>query len=67
MTRVEIDDFVQSRIVNEDMHIYRSTDFEGFGRAKGYGTERVTAILDPLDGATALEKPPSILELPPAD
>lgn len=66
MARVDIDAFVQSRIVNEDMHIYRSTDFEGFGRAKGYGVERVTVTADSADGAEDVEEPPFITVLPPA-
>lgn len=40
MPRQDIDNFVQNRIVCQGMHIYRSTDFEGFGRAKGYGEEK---------------------------
>ena len=40
MSREEIDKFVESRIVSDDMHIYRSTDFEGFGRSLGYGTDK---------------------------
>ena len=40
MSREEIDKFVESRIVSEDMHVYRSTDFEGFGRTLGYGTDK---------------------------
>jgi hypothetical protein len=40
MSREEIDQFVESRIVSEDMHVYRSTDFEGFGRSLGYGTDK---------------------------
>ena len=40
MTRKEIDKFVESRIVSDDMHVYRSTDFEGFGRSLGYGTDK---------------------------
>lgn len=42
MPREEIDNFVQSRIVHQGMHIYRTTDFEGFGRAKGYGKDRAS-------------------------
>jgi hypothetical protein len=37
MSREEVDGFVQSQILSEGMHIYRSSDFEGFGRALGYG------------------------------
>jgi hypothetical protein len=66
MERVEIDDFVQSRIVNEDMHIYRSTDFEGFGRAKGYGIEKVTVTADSADGAETVGQTPLITASPPA-
>ena len=66
MARIDIDAFVQSRIVNEDMHIYRSTDFEGFGRAKGYGIERVTATADSDDGAGDVGEPPSITVPPPS-
>jgi hypothetical protein len=40
MSREEIDKFVESKIVSEDMHVYRSTDFEGFGRSLGYGTDK---------------------------
>lgn len=40
MSREAIDKFVESRIVSEDMHVYRSTDFEGFGRSLGYGTDK---------------------------
>ena len=42
MPREKIDNFVQSRIVQQGMHIYRTTDFEGFGRAKGYGKDRAS-------------------------
>lgn len=66
MARVDIDAFVQSRIVDEDMHIYRSTDFEGFGRAKGYGIEKVAITADPADGAEAEEQPLLITVPPPA-
>ena len=40
MSREEIDKFVESRIVSDDMHVYRSTDFEGFGRSLGYGIDK---------------------------
>ena len=26
--------------MSDDMHVYRSTDFEGFGRSLGYGTDK---------------------------
>ena len=44
MSREEIDKFVESRIVSDDMHVYRSTDFEGFGRSLGYGKDKSASI-----------------------
>lgn len=46
MSREEIDKFVESRIVSDDMHVYRSTDFEGFGRSLGYGSKSVSVELE---------------------
>ena len=44
MSREEIDKFVESRIVSDDMHVYRSTDFEGFGRSLGYGKDKSASV-----------------------
>jgi hypothetical protein len=44
MSRDEVDSFVQSRILSEGMHIYRSSDFDGFGRALGYGEGKVVSV-----------------------
>lgn len=44
MTRDNIDDFIKNKILSTDMYMYKSSDFEGFGRALGYGTENVSEI-----------------------
>lgn len=44
MSREEVDGFVQSQILSEGMHIYRSRDFEGFGRALGYGEVKAVEV-----------------------
>ena len=35
-----MDAFVQTKILTDGMYVYRSTDFEGFGRALGYGEQK---------------------------
>jgi hypothetical protein len=42
MSRDDVDDFIKNKILSDDMYMYKSSDFEGFGRALGYGTENVS-------------------------
>jgi hypothetical protein len=42
MSRTDVDDFIKNKILSNDMYMYKSADFEGFGRALGYGTENTS-------------------------
>mmetsp|Transcript_5119 Transcript_5119/g.5253 ORF Transcript_5119/g.5253 Transcript_5119/m.5253 type:complete len:325 (-) Transcript_5119:61-1035(-) len=49
MSRDDVDDFIKNKILSDDMSLYKSTDFEGFGRALGYGTENISENITSIE------------------